>query len=140
MGLCGHREDMKPWGHHGAVWTQKGHEAMGPPRQDEAMGPPRGCMDNPRLWGHPGPTPGQDPPPNAAQGTSRTQVPAAPPLHPDVPGPRPHGVPTLARSASRALWPSKKTVSEGVLGFLEMLMSSFRRGTPRVTFLAETPA
>lgn len=86
-------------------------------------------------WGHPR----TGPPPSAGQGNHRTQVPAAPPTH-DVPGPHPHSVPTLARSASRALWPSRKTVSEGVLGFLEMLMSSFKRGTPRVTFLAETPA
>lgn len=48
--------------------------------------------------------------------------------------------PTLALSASRADWPSRKTVSEGVFGFLEMLMSSLSRGTPNVTFLADTPA
>ena len=34
----------------------------------------------------------------------------------------------------------RKTVSEGDLGFLEMLMISFSRGTPSVTFLEETPA
>ena len=37
-------------------------------------------------------------------------------------------------------WPMRNTVSEGVLGFLEMLMISLSLGTPRVTFLADTPA
>lgn len=35
---------------------------------------------------------------------------------------------------------AKKMVSEGVLGFLETLMISLRRGTPNVTFFADTPA
>ena len=47
---------------------------------------------------------------------------------------------TLHFSASCAALPSKKTVSDGVLGFLEMLMISLRRGTPSVTFFADTPA
>ena len=33
-----------------------------------------------------------------------------------------------------------KTVSEGVLGRLETLMISLSRGTPSVTFFADTPA
>ena len=41
---------------------------------------------------------------------------------------------------SRAGGPCKKIVSEGVLGFLDTLIISFKRGTPRVTFFAETPA
>lgn len=49
-------------------------------------------------------------------------------------------LPTLHFSASLAAWPSKKMVREGVLGRLDTLMISFRRGTPRVTFLADTPA
>ena len=44
----------------------------------------------------------------------------------------------IALSPARSL--RSATVSEGVLIFLAMLMSSFRRGTPSVTFFAETPA
>ena len=46
----------------------------------------------------------------------------------------------LAFSASLAVEPSKKTVSEGAFGFFEILMISFSLGTPRVTFLEDTPA
>jgi len=46
----------------------------------------------------------------------------------------------LAFSASLAAAPVRKTVSDGALGFLLMLMISFRRGTPSVTFLDDTPA
>ena len=44
----------------------------------------------------------------------------------------------IARSPARSF--RSATVSDGVLIFLAMLMSSLRRGTPSVTFLAETPA
>jgi hypothetical protein len=46
----------------------------------------------------------------------------------------------LAFSASLAAAPVRKTVSDGALGFLDMLMISFRRGTPKVTFFDDTPA
>ena len=46
----------------------------------------------------------------------------------------------MAFSASLAQEPSKKTVSEGAFGFFEILMISFSLGTPRVTFLEDTPA
>jgi hypothetical protein len=46
----------------------------------------------------------------------------------------------FAFSASLAAAPVKKTVREGAFGFLEMLMISFNRGTPKVTFFEETPA
>jgi len=47
---------------------------------------------------------------------------------------------TLAFSASFAAAPVKNTVSDGVRGFFETLIISFSRGTPSVTFLADTPA
>ena len=47
---------------------------------------------------------------------------------------------TLHFSASLAACPSKNIVKDGVFGFLETLMISLRRGTPKVTFFAETPA
>ena len=47
---------------------------------------------------------------------------------------------TFAFSASLAALPVRKTVSDGVFGFFEMLMISLRRGTPSVTFFADTPA
>lgn len=46
----------------------------------------------------------------------------------------------FAFSASLAAPPVRNTVSEGAFGFFEMLMISFRRGTPRVTFFDDTPA
>ena len=44
----------------------------------------------------------------------------------------------MARSPARSA--RSATVSDGVLICLAMLMISFRRGTPSVTFFAETPA
>ena len=49
-------------------------------------------------------------------------------------------VQTLHFSASLAACPRRKMVRDGVLGLLETLMISLSRGTPRVTFLADTPA
>ena len=46
----------------------------------------------------------------------------------------------MAFSASLAALPVRKTVSEGALGFLEILMISLSLGTPSVTFLEDTPA
>lgn len=46
----------------------------------------------------------------------------------------------LAFSASLAAPPVRNTVNEGAFGFFEMLMISFRRGTPSVTFFEDTPA
>lgn len=47
---------------------------------------------------------------------------------------------SLAASLSVACASSRYTDREGVLMFLARLMISVRRGTPRVTFLADTPA
>ena len=46
----------------------------------------------------------------------------------------------LAASRSRAASPARYTDRDGVLMDLDTLMISVRRGTPRVTFLADTPA
>ena len=46
----------------------------------------------------------------------------------------------FAASLSSDGIPTRYTVSEGVLIFFDTLMISVRRGTPRVTFFAETPA
>ena len=46
----------------------------------------------------------------------------------------------LAFSASLAAAPVRKTVREGALGFLLILIISFNLGTPKVTFFDDTPA
>ena len=46
----------------------------------------------------------------------------------------------FAKNFDRDISGSRYTVREGVLMLVATLMISFRHGTPRVTFLLETPA